>query len=221
MPMRKYFIGLFGAQHEIEKKLADYLQQTEAMAVDMQRGVEAYLKQDLDGFSRLFDRINEAEHRLDTLRREIEEEIYRRRLLPDTRGDLLGLLESVDKIPNRIQALTRELVLQKIQVPQRLHSSLLRLADRDLKIVQVLTQTARAFLDKPEEVKEGAKELSYHEHEGDVVEQEALALTFDHPGLELAHKLQLHRLIDDLGSICDIAEDVGDRLVIAALKRLL
>jgi uncharacterized protein Yka (UPF0111/DUF47 family) len=103
MPMRKYFIGLFGAQHEIEKKLADYLQQTEAMAVDMQRGVEAYLKQDLDGFSRLFDRINEAEHRLDTLRREIEEEIYRRRLLPDTRGDLLGLLESVDKIPNRIR----------------------------------------------------------------------------------------------------------------------
>jgi len=54
-----------------------------------------------------------------------------------------------------------------------------------------------------------------------VIEQAAVALVFDDDNLELAHKLQLHRLIDDLGSICDIAEDVGDRIVIAALKRLL
>ena len=111
MPMRKYFIGLFGPQHEIEKKLADYLQPTEEMALDMQRGVEAHPKQDLDGFSRLFERINEAEHRLDTLRRDVEDQIYRRRLSPETRGDLLGLPESVDKIPARIEALTGELAL--------------------------------------------------------------------------------------------------------------
>jgi len=161
------------------------------------------------------------EHSLDMLRRDIEEEIYGRRLLPDTRGDILGLLESMDKIPNRIQALTRELVLQKVRVPEGLHPGLSRLTDQDVKIVGVLTRTAQAFLDKPHQVKEGVRELSDHEHEGDLIERETVALIFDDHGLELAHKLQLRRLVDDLGSICDIAEDVGDRLVIAALKRIL
>jgi predicted phosphate transport protein (TIGR00153 family) len=219
--MKKYFMSLFGAQQEIQAKLADYLRLTEEMAMDMEKAIGTYLSRDQEGFARLFARINEFEHHLDMQRRDIEEEIYGRRLLPDTRGDILVLLESIDKIPNRIQSLTREIALQKIQVPERLHASLLRLAERDVKIVYVLTRAARAFLDKPDEVKPAAKELSYYEHEGDLIEQEAVALTFEDEHLELAHKLQLHRLIDDLGSICDIAEDVGDRLVIAALKRLL
>jgi predicted phosphate transport protein (TIGR00153 family) len=219
--MKKYFVGLFGAQNDIQNKLTEYLRQTEDMAADMEKAVGAYLKQDRDGFAELFGRINEVEHRLDMLRREIEEQIYGRRLLPDTRGDILVLLESMDKIPNRIQALTREMALQKVQVPERLHANLIKIAERDVKIVHVLTRAARAFLDKPDQVKQEAKELSYYEHEGDLIEQEAVALAFDDPHLELAHKLQLHRLIDNLGSICDIAEDVGDRLVIAALKRLL
>ena len=219
--MKKYFIGLFGAQNEIQDKLTEYLRQTEDMALAMERAIGAYLRQETENFADLFGRINELEHRLDVLRREIEEEIYGRRLLPDTRGDILVLLESMDKIPNRIQSLTREIALQKIQVPEQLHASLMKLAERDVKIVHVLTRAARAFLDKPDEVKQDAKDLSYYEHEGDLIEQEAVAIIFDDQELELAHKLQLHRLIDDLGSICDIAEDVGDRLVIAALKRLL
>jgi predicted phosphate transport protein (TIGR00153 family) len=219
--MKKYFVGLFGAQNDIHHKLIQYLHQVENMAADLENALRAYLEENRDGFAELFRRINEVEHGLDMLRREIEEQIYGRRLLPDTRGDILVLLESMDKIPNRIQALTREMSLQKIQVPQRLHPSLKELVERDVKIVHVLARAARAFLDNPDQVKQDAKELSYYEHEGDLIEQEAVALAFDDPDLELAHKLQLHRLIDDLGSICDIAEDVGDRLVIAALKRLL
>ena len=109
--MKKHFATLFGARQEIENKLADYLKLTEEMALVKRRGVEALHKQDLDGFSRIFERINEAEHRLDTLRLDVEEEIYRRRRLPDTGGDLLGLPKCVDKIPNRIEALTGELAL--------------------------------------------------------------------------------------------------------------
>lgn len=219
--MKKYFTGLFGAQQEIQGELDDYFDHLDGIASDMRGAIEAYLKQDMDGFTRIFERINEVEHRLDTLRRDIEAKIYGRALLPDTRGDILGLLESVDKIPNRMQALTREMALQRVRVPQGLHQSLIKLADRGVAIVHVLVRTARAFLNKPNEVKEAVKELSYHEHEGDLIEHQAVALTFDDMGLELAHKMQLHRLIDDLGSICDMAEDVGDQVMIAALKRLL
>ena len=219
--MKNYFRALFGAQRQIQAQLDDYLDNLNAIALDMRRAIGAYLNHDLGEFSRLFARINELEHHLDTLRRDIEADIYGRRLLPDTRGDILGLLENLDKIPNRMQTVTRELKLEKVQIPETLEQSLTKLADRGVEIVQVLVRTIRAFLNSPNDVKEGVKQLSDHEHEGVVIEQQAVALTFEDTSLELAHKMQLQRLIERLGSICDMAEDMGDRIMISSLKRLL
>lgn len=44
--MKKYFIGRFGVQNEIQNKLIEYLRQMEAMALDMEKAVGAYLEQD-------------------------------------------------------------------------------------------------------------------------------------------------------------------------------
>ncbi len=219
--MKNYLRALFGSQRQIQAQLDDYLDNLNAIALDMRRAIGAYLNHDLGEFSRLFARINELEHHLDTLRRDIEADIYGRRLLPDTRGDILGLLENLDKIPNRMQTVTREIKLEKIQIPEILEQSLTKLADRGVEIVQVLVRTIRAFLNSPNDVKKGVKRLSDHEHEGDVIEQQAVALTFEDTSLELAQKLQLQRLIERLGSICDMAEDMGDRIMISSLKRLL
>ncbi|MEE8302176.1 MAG: DUF47 family protein [Candidatus Tectomicrobia bacterium] len=219
--MKNYFRALYGVQRQIQAQLDDYLDNLNAIALDMRRAIGAYLNHDMGEFLRLFARINELEHHLDTLRRDIEADIYGRRLLPDTRGDILGLLENLDKIPNRMQTVTREIRLEKVQIPEILEQSLTKLADRGVEIVQVLVRTIRAFLNSPNDVKEGVKQLSDHEHEGDVIEQQAVALTFEDTSLELAHKMQLQRLIERLGSICDMAEDMGDRIMISSLKRLL
>ncbi len=219
--VKRYLRGPFGSQSRIQRELDDYLDNLNAIALELRKAIGAYLDHDMAEFSRLFALINELEHRLDRLRRSIETDIYGQRLLPDTRGDILGLLENLDKIPNRMQSTTREIKLQNPQIPQRLHQSLIELVDRDVQIVQVLVRTVRAFLNTPHDVKEDVKQLSDHEHEGDMIEQQAVALAFEDKSLELAHKMQLHHLIERLGSICDMAEDMGDRLMISSLKRLL
>ncbi len=219
--IKKYLKGVFGAQRQIQVELDEYLDSLHAITLDMRKAIEAYLNHDMGEFSRLFVQINELEHRLDRLRRDIEANIYGQRLLPDTRGDILGLLENLDKIPNRMQSTTREIKLQNPQIPERLNQSLIELADRGVQIVLVLIRVIRAFLVSPHDVKEGVKQLSDHEHEGDLIEEQAEALTFEDTSLELAHKMQLHRLIERLGSICDMAEDMGDRIMISSLKRLL
>jgi predicted phosphate transport protein (TIGR00153 family) len=187
----------------------------------MHGAIRAYLNQDTEEFSHLFGKINELENQLDTLRRNIESEIYGKRLLPDTRDDVLELLENLDKIPNRIQSTIREMTLQKIRIPEGLHSSLTELAGRNVQIVQVLIRVINAFLYRPHDVRDGVKELSHHEHEGDVIEQQVLKLIFDDASLELAEKMQLYRFGERVGSICDMAEDLGDHIMIWAIKRLL
>jgi predicted phosphate transport protein (TIGR00153 family) len=217
----KFFKNSFEIQRKIEKDLDDYLENLNAIVLDMRQALGAYLDQDIDTFLRSFSRINELEHRLDTLRRDIETAMYERRLLPDTRSDILGLLETVDKIPNRIQSTTREMNLQKIRIPEQIHPSLIELSDRGVQIVHELIAVIRAFLARPHDVKSGAKQLSAYEHEADLIEEQAVTLTFDNSHLDLAHKIQLHRLIERMGSICDMAEDVGDRLMVSSLKRVL
>ncbi|MEE8212464.1 MAG: DUF47 family protein [Anaerolineales bacterium] len=222
MNIRNYFKELFGARgREIEVGLDEYLHKLNGITSDMHGAIRAYLNQNTEEFSHLFGKINEFENRLDTLRRNIEAEIYGKRLLPDTRDDVLELLENLDKIPNRIQSTIREMTLQKIRIPEGLHSSLTELAGRNVQIVQVLIRVINAFLYRPHDVRDGVKELSHQEHEGDVIEQQVLKLIFDDASLELAEKMQLYRFGERVGSICDMAEDLGDHIMIWAIKRLL
>jgi len=220
--LRNFLKDLFGAkQRQIEADLDEYLANLDAIALDMRDAIRAYLAKEEGEFLSAFERINKIEHRLDTLRRAIEQQIYAHRLLPDTRDDILALLEGLDKIPNRMQAITREMLLQRLRIPPNLHQSVTDLTDRGTRIVQVLTQTSRAFLNKPHLVRQSVQQLSQMEHEGDLVEHRAVKLIFGDGSLELAEKLQLNYLIDRLGSICDMAEDRGDEIMIWALKRLL
>ncbi|MFQ5846966.1 MAG: DUF47 domain-containing protein [Candidatus Methylomirabilales bacterium] len=217
-----YLRGLFGApQRQIQIELDEYLEKLNLIAVDMREALRAYLSQDREEFLRLFGRINELENRLDTLRRDIEEQIYGQRLLPDTRDDILGLLENLDKIPNRMQSTTREITLQKMRIPEHLHAGLTELAGLGVQIVQVLIRVIHAFLHQPHDVRQVVRELSRHEHEGDAIEQDVLKLIFDDAGLGLAEKMQLYRFVERVGSICDLAEDLGDHIMISAIKRLL
>lgn len=220
--MKNYLKTLFVArQQQILKELDEYLHNLNAITRDMREAIGAYLKEDMQEFLRLFGEINKTENHLDTLRRDIESRIYERRLLPDTRDDILALLESLDKIPNRIQAVAREMLLQQIRIPELLHHSVNQLAHRGVEIVQVLTRVADAFLNRPHDVREGARQLSKQENEADSIEHEALKLIFEDARLELAEKMQLYHFVDRFGSICDMAEDVGDHVMICAIKRLL
>ena len=220
--MKNYLKRFFGArQQQILKELDEYLHNLNTITRTMREAIGAYLKEDMQEFLRLFEEINNVESHLDTLRRDIEERIYEQRLLPDTRDDILALLESLDRIPNRIQAVTREMLLQGIRIPELIHHSVNQLAHRGVEIVQVLSRVADAFLNRPHDVREGARQLSKQENEADMIEHEAVKLIFQDAGLELAKKMQLYHFVDRFGSICDMAEDVGDQVMIWAIKRLL
>ncbi|MCH8073974.1 MAG: DUF47 family protein [Proteobacteria bacterium] len=216
-----FFKGASGREKQIQAKLDQYFDALRQIGCRHREALIGYLDQDEQSFTNLLEAINALESRLDGIRRDIEMEIYGRRLLPDTRGDVLGLLENIDKIPDRIQSVTRNLQLQNVEIPSLLKADLRQLSDHIVEAIQILIKITYAFLNKPAEVRDLVSQLSRLEHEADLVEHRAIGLAFDAPDRELAHKIQLQGLIERLGSICDFAEDVGDRLMIASLKRVL
>jgi len=219
--VKVFFTGASGREKQIQVKLEQYFDALWQITCRLREALVGYLDQDEQSFTDLLEAINALESRLDGIRRDIEMEIYGRRLLPDTRDDVLGLLESIDKIPDRIQSVTRNLQLQNVEIPSLLKGDLRQLSDHVVEAVQILIKISYAFLNKPADVRDLVSQLSRLEHEADLVEERAIALVFDAPDRELAHKLQLQGFIERVGSICDLAEDVGDRLIIASLKRVL
>ncbi len=216
-----FFTRASGREKQIQVKFEQYFDALWQIACRLREALVGYLDQDEESFTDLLAAINALESRLAGIRRDIEMEIYGRRLLPDTRDDVLGLLESIDKIPDRIQSVTRNLQLQNVEIPSLLKGDLRQLSDHVVEAIQILIKISYAFLNKPADVRDLVSQLSRLEHEADLVEERAIALVFDAPDRELAHKLQLQGLIERVGSICDLAEDVGDRLMIASLKRVL
>lgn len=219
--MKLFSTATLGREKQIQEKFDQYFDGLLQIVCRLREALASYLDQDRQPFTNLLEEINALENHLDGIRRDIEMEIYGRRLLPDTRGDVLGMLENIDKIPDRVQSVTRNLRLQNTEIPSLLKGGLRQLSDHIVEAIEILIKITYAFLNRPAEVRDLVSQLSRVEHEADLVEQRLIALAFDAPDRELAHKMQLQRLIERVGSICDLAEDVGDRLMIASLKRVL
>ncbi len=87
----------------IEKQVDDFLDQVSESGLLFKSGVEAYLKGNLDSFEKKMESIAETEHKGDALRRSLEEQLYIKTLIPESRGDVLSLLENMDSLLDRFK----------------------------------------------------------------------------------------------------------------------
>ena len=69
------------------------------------------------------DQISELESECDSLRRDVERRIYSETLIPEIRGDVLGMLENLDKIPGQIQGNAHSFNTEKPSVDEELNSN--------------------------------------------------------------------------------------------------
>ena len=104
--MKVFFTGALGRAKQIQAKLDQYFDALRQIGCRQREALIGYLDQDEQSFADLLEAINALESRLDGIRRDVETEIYGRRLLPDTRDDVLGLLEvtaPADRLRDRIR----------------------------------------------------------------------------------------------------------------------
>jgi uncharacterized protein Yka (UPF0111/DUF47 family) len=86
--------------------------------------------------------------------------------------------------------------------------------------VDFTVQAAKSYLSNPEGVHDLLTKVHFHEHEADKLEDSMKRAVFaDEAEQRLSAKMQLSLLIEDISGIADTAEDVSDRISIAAIKR--
>jgi predicted phosphate transport protein (TIGR00153 family) len=168
-----------------------------------------------DGFIK---RVHESESRADDLRREIEYELYNKALIPESREDILNILENLDAIPNTFEEICFEICLEKIEIPGQLKQGFLELVDKSLHAFSLIRVALRGLFYKKLDVMDDIDRVDRYESDVDSIERDLIGRVFD-SNLPKADKIQLCQVIKNIARISDLAQAVGDKLTIAIVKR--
>jgi predicted phosphate transport protein (TIGR00153 family) len=185
----------------------------EALLIHMEQG-------DNPAFQKLVVQVKEAESSADRLRREIELTLYERALIPESRGDVLGILEAVDKIPNRAESVVFQLETESLRIPEPFKAYFLQLVEINFQTYEDICQAIKAIFRNIKDVRKFTAEVGRKESSSDAVERELIRKIF-RSQIPTGEKILLKELVIELGNISDKAEDAADRLNIMAAKRLI
>ena len=91
--------SLFKRTSELESKIDQFFDKLAEASVIYRLAVRGYLREGVsEEFKERLDTVGELETQADSLRRDIEQKLYKNILIPDSRGDVLGLIETADDV---------------------------------------------------------------------------------------------------------------------------
>jgi len=206
---------------EIGKRIDDFLDNVSESGLLFKLGVDSYLKGNVESFEKKLEDITQTENQGDSLRRSLEEQIYMQTLIPESRGDVLELLENMDALLDRFKGAMWRFEIEHPIVPAEMHNDFKELVACVVDAVEAMVRSARAFFKDIAAVSDHMHKVSYWERQSDKVSTRLQHNIFRQNELQLSHKLQLRDFVIHVDQIADQAEDVADKLSIYVIKRSL
>jgi len=214
-------MGIFQNKTGIEKEIDDFLDLVSESGLLFIQGVKVYLRGNKDAFVTLLEQIVDTERSADILRRSIEELLYRRTLIPESRGDVLAMIENMDSLLGKFKGAMYRLQIEQIEIKDLFFEDLEDLVEFAVKAVEATTLSVRAYFKDVNAVADHMHKVSFWETEADKIATQLQTKIFQCERLNLSEKMQLRDLALHIEDISNQAEDVADSLAIYVIKRSL
>ncbi len=209
----------FKREREVRRLIQQYFETADSAVLEFDKAMRCYLeKGDCEAFKAGDQRIHIAESRADDLRAEIEKTLYSRALLPESRGDILGLLEHFDKMPNLVETISFMCETQRIRIPDWFKPGFLELLDINMESYRLVRETVDRLFSDPRSVADAVVPVDLKESESDLLERKLIRAVFD-SDMDKADMIQLRDLIRRTSDLSDSAENMARRMELIALKK--
>lgn len=205
----------------IGKQIDDFLDKVSESGLLFKQGTDAYFKANKESFTRKIEEITDTEHQGDALRRSVEEQLYVKTLIPESRGDVLELLESMDSLLDRFKGVLWQFEIEQPEISIEFNEDFRELVLCVVETVEAIVRSTRAFFVNVFSVNDHIHKVSYWETQSDKISTRLQRNIFRCKELRLSQKLQLRDLVRHVDKIADRAEDVADKLSIYVIKRSL
>jgi predicted phosphate transport protein (TIGR00153 family) len=171
-----------------------------------------------EDFEFLIEQTHKLESKADDTRYEIETLMYAKALIPESRGDILGLLEAIDQIPGLLELILYMIQTQRLAVPDFLVMDVRELVSVSLQCCDLLVKEVEALFRKSEEIRSLVATIDNNESHCDHIERRIITRIFD-SDLDPFQKLQLKEMVIQMGEISDQTDRVSRRVHIISVKR--
>ena len=214
-------LKLFSRSRELESEIEEFLANISESALLYKMALTIYLREGANSdFEEKLKHVCDTETRNDILRRKIETKLYQQTLIPDSRGDVLGLLENLDQVLGQIEGGLFAFSIEKPVFPDSLKGLYEQLMLHVIESVEHLVLASRAFFRNPDAVFDSLHKVSFFEKEADKVST-ALKREIFGLDIDIGMKVHLKSFVEYIDNVANDAEDVADRLSIYAIKRAL
>lgn len=215
------FVSIFKNRTGIEKEIDSFLNLASESGLIFIQGIDAYLINKIDTFGEHLSHIVETEKQADLLRHSIEDLLYRKTLIPESRGDVLELIERMDALLGRFKGVMFRIEIERPTIAPKFHDDLKTLINCVIQAVESATLSLRAYFKDISQATDHIHKVSFWETEADKATTCLQKAIFSDEELGLDLKMQLRDLSKSIDKIADQAEDLGDSLAIYVIKRSL
>lgn len=210
----------FNRSKEIEHEIEKYLHLVQKTAMIFNEGIKEYCNKEFELFEKRYEEITVAERQADELRRHIKYSLYRFMLIPEARGDVLGLLETLDNVLDYAKRIMQSFSIEKPQIYDFLVEDLKKMGHFSRKAIEQMVKASNAFFTDMSHAQEYINKVYFYEHEVDKVEERMKRELFESNHVtKFSEKVYLRDFIEKIAALSDGAEDVCERLSISVIKR--
>lgn len=203
---------------KLETQIDEYLDLVIKGGLIFKLGIKCYLDNEMEPFESHLKDLRKVEETADDLRRNIEIKLYTRTLIPESRGDVLGLMESCDKVLNT----TAETLLEfSVEIPNllpELRNDFLNISESSISCLENTVSAIRAYFKNVDAVRDYVTKVQFYKKEANK-NAERIKRSIFRTDNELSFKIHTRYFAFHIERIAEESEDVCDRLSIATIKR--
>jgi len=209
----------FSKTKKIESQIDEYLDLVVKGGLIFKLGLACYLQNQTAEFEGHLADLRNIEEKADDLRRNIEIKLYTRTLIPESRGDVLGLMESCDKVLNITAETLLEFSVEIPKIPSENHNSFLQLGDMAVNCLENTVRGIRSYFKNIDAVRDYIIKVQFYKRETNKIAEGVKRSVFRSEVLRLSEKIHIRYFSFHIERIAEESEDVCDRLSIATIKR--
>ncbi len=212
--------GLFSRSKDLQASMDGFIDRVEKAGLIFYEGLKAYLSGKMERFEEYSKELTELESKADVVRRDIKYKLYTHMLIPESRGDVLGVLETLDDVIDTTEKVLEHFYIETPDIPEYLREDFKDLAELSNKSVEELAKASRAFFTELKMVNNYVNKVHFYEHEADKLEKSIKHKIFNSDTeMDLSIRMHLRYFTEKIALLSDEAESVAERLAIYAIKR--
>jgi predicted phosphate transport protein (TIGR00153 family) len=213
------FKFLFKKEQQLESLITQYLENLTRTQEHFVKAMDTCLDEGLCGeFAFLIEQTHKFESKADEIKEDINVLMYSRALIPESREDIMNLLEQVECIPRIFELILHLIRSQKLKLPEFIVLDVKDLIRISVESCDLMIKQIDLMLNNRQGIRALMSTIDHNESHCDHIERSLMIKVFE-SNIDRIDKLQLKELIIAMGEISDQADRISKRVNILNLKR--